>query len=236
MKKICAILLCLVLLASFFACAQQPKQPEKTRPVEQTYPGFPEAPETFAGMDEAELLPYFELAREAYKRYILAVWFPEGKPKLPQFPMQMTPPLRKYTQLRFDDDTLRQQGFPKRFRSITSGAHESWEIIEGKLLCTAFVEVRYLYKTYSRSGMDTASGFDASAQMLIEDPRNPTLVDWFDLDKFSWDRQMRAGHQDLPKDATPAEVMQWHASWNLSDPENWLGRCDMLMGAEKIFD
>jgi len=84
--------------------------------------------------------------------------------------------------------------------------------------------------------MEMDSGFGSSVQMLIENPRNPTLVDWFDPDKESWDRQVREGNYILPDDADPWYVRQWPFSWNLSDPKNWLESCVLLPPAEKIFD
>jgi len=240
MRRLWVILLCLCLSAGLYACeaAEQPPASATTQMTEHTYPGFPSAPETFTGMKEADLQPYFELAQETYKRYIMAVYIPEGEPELPQFPMQLSPLLRKYTELRFAKDAKNR--YPKGLVSIETYMGEgwmgdawqrSWKIIDGRLLCMPCVSIEFRYQ-----GMDTASGSGEGVQMLIENPRNPTLVDWFDMDKFSWDRQMREGHYNLPDDADPWTVRQWPVSWNLGDPENWLGRCELKGDAEKIFD
>ncbi|MCL1952898.1 MAG: hypothetical protein FWF60_08740 [Oscillospiraceae bacterium] len=232
MKRIFPWLLCLCFLMGFYACGNvAPGEPSHaTQPVAETYPGFPSAPETFTGMREADLQPYFELAQEVYRRYILAAYFPGGTPELPQLPLQMTPPLRKYTELRFANDTRLHQDFPKALRSITTRMAE-WQVIDGKLLCTPCVDVAFRYRD-----MDTDSAFGSGVQMLIEAPRSPTLVDWFDLDKESWDRQVREGHYNLPDGADPWAVRQWPVSWDLSDPENWLGSCPLKEPADKIFD
>jgi len=185
---LCLLALCLLLVA----CAAVGQSPAQR--VEHTYPGFPGAPETFDGMTEVELQSYFELAQETLKRYILVARFPEGAHELPQFPLQMTPPLQKYTQLRFDNDTRHES--PKELLDITTGMGDgwwvggsSWQVIKGKLLCAPTVEAAFRYP-----GMDTDSGFGMGVQMLIENPQNPTLVDWFDPDKGSWDRQVREAH------------------------------------------
>jgi len=223
-------ILCLLALCLLFGCAavERSPAPAATQKAEHTYPGFPDAPETFTGMGEADLQPYFELAQEAYKRYILAVYFSAGTPELPQFPMQLTPPLRKYTELRFANDTRLPRD--SDLVSITARMDE-WQVIDGKLLCTPCVDVEYRYRS-----MDTNSGFGSGVQMLIESPQNPTLIDWFEGGKGSWDRQVREGHYDLPDDADPWAVRQWPVSWNLSDPENWLGNCKLLPPADKIFE
>ena len=231
MKKSFALLVCVATLASFCACGA--KTPDETvgttQGVAETYVGFPDAPETFAGMKEADLQPYFELAQETYKRYLLAT----GLPGLPQFPLQMSPPLQKYTQLRFANETQCYSRY--ELLSITTSMGEGWlgdwKIIDGKLLCMPCVSIEYRYP-----GADFDSGSGQGVQMLIEDPRNPTLVDWFDPDKGSWDRLVREGHYDLPDDADPWAVYQWPVSWNLSDPENWLGNCVLKEPADKIFD
>ena len=233
---LCILALCLL----FGACAaiEQPDSPTTIQRIEHTYPGFPDAPETFAGMGEADLQPYFELAQEALKRYIVEANFSGAPPVLPQFPMQMTPPLREYTRLRFADGT--KVPMDGELISIETRMGEgfmgddwlrSWKVIDGKLLCFPCVDVAFRY-----SGMDSDSGFGMGVQMLIENPKNPTLIDWFDPDKGSWDRQVREGHYNLPDDADPWAVRQWPVSWNLSDPENWLGNCKLLPPADKIFD
>ena len=218
-KRIVICLLALCLLAGCTAAAPEPSKPTTTQPEAQTYPGFPEAPETFAGMTEAALQPYFELAQETYKRYIEAECVHTRNAKLPQFPLEMSPPLQKYTQLRFNAVTERISFEPIRSIETDMG---NWEIIEGKLLCSPCVRVKHY----------NDSGFGAWVQMLIENPRNPMLADWFDPDKGSWDRQVREGHYNLPDDADPWAVYQWPASWNLSDPENWLGNCELKIDLE----
>jgi len=237
MKRTTLCILALCLLFGACTAAEQPESPTTTQKIEHTYPGFPDAPETFDGMTEADLQPYFELARETLKRYILAADF-SGTPELPQFPMQMTPPLREYTRLRFANAT--RVPMDGSLISIETRMGEGWmgdawqrkwRVIGGKLLCNPCVDVAFRYQ-----GVDSDSGFGMGVQLLIEDPRSPTLVDWFDPDKGSWDRQVREGHYDLPDDADPWAVHQWPASWNLSDPENWLGNCKLLPPADIIFD
>ena len=237
MKYALSVLLAMCFVAGFCACAQPPSvdaEPTTESPstaLAETYAAFPDAPEYFTGMKEAGLQPYFELAQETLGRYILAMKVTGEEPGLPQFPLPMTPLLQKYTQLRFENDRRYMfYGTPSSIEtSMGSGWIGDWKIIEGKLLCVPCVDVAFRYP-----GADFDSGFGMGMQMLIENPARPILVDWFDIDKFSWDRQMREGHYNLPEDADPWAVRQWPVSWSLTDPENWLGRCKLLGAAAEI--
>ena len=221
MKRIvlCLVALCLLLCAC--AAPEPSASPATTRRVEQTYPGFPDAPETFTGMREADLQPYFGLAQETYRRYVLAT----GLPELPQLPLQMSQPLQKYTALRFANETdyyARCEVLSIETRMgesfLGDAWQRSWKIVDGKLLCMPCVSIEFRYP-----GASFDSGSGQGAQMLIEDPRNPTLVDWFDFGdgKYSWDCQVRGLESTYPA---------------LDDPENWLGNCVLHAPADKIFD
>jgi len=226
------------LLAGLCACGQPPpadarKTARAAGVPAETYAAFPGAPEDFAGLKEDELQPYFALTQEALERWVLAMDITKGVQELPQFPLPMTPLLQKYTQLRFEND--RQYIFYGTLLNIETsmggGWPGGWEVIEGRLLCMPCVRVEFRYP-----GSDTDSGFGMGMQMLIENPAQPVLVDWFDPGKGSWDRRVREGHYDLPEGADPWAVYQWPAAWNLADPENWLGRCRLLGEAAEILD
>ena len=244
MKRVILCLFALCLLAG--ACGQIPVQSdaESTTPAAATqkrapvYAEFPDAPAAFDGMGEAALQPYFELAQEAYKRYIIAVCFSSMATELPEFPLRLSPLLQKYTELRFAAATkVPMEGELLELSTYMADGWmgdawmRKWKVIDGKLLCNPCVEVTFHY-----SGEDTESGFGSGVQMLIENPQSPVLADWFENGKESWDRGVREGHYDLPEDADPWTVRQWPASWNLSDPENWLGNCKLLPPADKIFE
>ena len=244
MKRIVLCLFALCLLAG--ACGQVPAQSDAesttpmitTQKLEPVYPEFPDAPATFDGMGEDELQPYFELVQEAYKRYIVAVGFSGAAPELPEFPLRLSPSLQKYTELRFAAATRVPMAGTLLKISTDMGDgwmgdawQRKWKVIDGKLLCNPCVQVEFRYP-----GENTVSGFGRGVQMLIENPQSPMLVDWFENDKESWDRGVREGHYDLPEDADPWAVRQWPVSWNLSDPENWLGNCKLLPPADKIFE
>jgi predicted small lipoprotein YifL len=219
MRKLCATLLCLMLIAGLAACgAVEPKDPgsapPQTQAVEETYAGFPGAPASFEGMAEATLQPYFELARETLRRYVMAVHFPQGAPELPRFPMPMTPPLRKYTGLRFENDT--RHITESRPVTVSTGI-DGWSVIGGKLLCRVSVAVTLRY-----IDMDSDSVFGQGAQLLIENPQAPTLADWFEFgqDLSSRDAYMRG--LDGPEQ-------------NLDDPANWLGSCTLREHEDEIY-
>lgn len=216
MKKLCAFFLSLALLTGLAACGPVPPPDTQTpEEVSETFPGFPTAPEAFHAMSEAELRPYLDLAEEAFRRYVMAVQFPDGAPRLPQFPLQMTPPLQKLMLLRFENDT--QYDDSKAFAGFTISKSD-WAVFDGRLLCDLGAHLEFRYADASAN-----AAMGVRAQLLIENPRAPTLADWYDFGdgEYSWDclvRGLENTHQ------------------NLSNPANWLGNCRLLAPADKIYD
>ena len=202
MRKLSVILLSLALMAGLAACGTTPAEPEPYEPTTTTQaplppPEFPGAPEDFTGMDEAALAPYLALAEETARSYVTDT----------QFPLPMSEQLEAYMARRAL--ACRRNIVGHMLRSFE--AETSWEIIDGKLLATVGVNVEFQY-----DGVDFISGFGTGIQLLIENPRAPLLIDWFEDSKFSWDRAER-GVWD------PSEYWTDEAPhYDLRNPEHWL--------------
>ena len=199
MRKLFALLFVLAVVLAACGTASSPNyipEPALTTQAPLPYPEFPDAPESFAGMHEADLTPYLALADEVVRHYVAGMLFP----------LPMSTQLTQYMQRRAVEYRRFVIGHPNILHNIE--IEIAWEIIDGKLLCTVGVHAGY---NYADTGF--VSSFGTTMQLLIENPQAPVLIDWFCPDKGSWDRAER----DIPLQT------DWTVDWYpLRNPEHWL--------------
>lgn len=173
---------------------------------------------TFDGYKEDRLALYFRLAEESVKTYYLStMYFTTQEQKLFVYEkklvdsnnvnfalldgISLNEQTKDYleTKQRYETINMMELDYKKTY---VVGKYNTikWEIVEEHLICYVYADIIFQY-----SDFDQPSGIGRTVQVVFENPKNPTIVDWYVFDD-SFDEQVRGYDLDL------------------SNSENWLNK------------
>ena len=149
----------------------------------------------FADAEKYELEPYFGLANQCVKAYYNAKARTNSKNviRFPSFPYPLTDSVKKYLQYKYQYETISVNQFDN-YEIITNENYTvtEWKIIGDSLVCSVEASLNYQNsKTYDLSGITE------TVQVIVNNPRNPILSDWFVPATGTFDSAVRGYKSDL---------------------------------------
>lgn len=158
----------------------------------------------FSEMKETQLEPYFEIAKESVETYYESSMSGDNSNNKAELSsnlkdLPITDTVKSYMESKCEYDSIHPEelGYTK---SYIDGEYEvlSWETVDDKLLCNIGAEVVFQY-----SDSDSRSVIGETVQVLIDNPQEPEIKDWY-VDMSSFDMEVRG------------------YGLNLSEKSNWL--------------
>ena len=168
-----------------------------------------ELPSDFSQMTETQLEPFFRFAKESVEHYYQALFHKSDDfRKLPTSDM-----VAKFLEARLATERERDSNY------IEGTYHlRDWEIIDGLLWCKIAVQIEYQYSSFDPL-FDLISAVNEPVQIIIENPQDPTIVDWHVGGKSGFDVAARGNFLDLRLEEN------WLSN---QDPEYILSRLEVL--------
>lgn len=179
----------------------------------------------FFVFEEKELIPYFNYAKEAVEGYyIISMSNIESPEKIISpsiirnidnkttsdalFELQSTNEVNDFlkSKLEYEKYAMYELGYTKNY---IKGSYEvlNWKVIESKFLwCEIAVDVTYQY-----SDASVISRFGSTIQVVIENPDNPIIIDFYNGSFESFDSQVRSYELDL------TDSKNWLSSQNTNE-------------------
>ena len=155
--------------------------------------GKHESPNTFSKMTDEQLDGYFSFAEKAVETYYLTRMVSK-KTTQALDTLPTTSVVKKYLESKLVFETSHAREF-EYTENYISGEYSmlDWKIIDDSLYLKVFVMVAFKYST-----SDEFSGFGRVVQIIIENPNDPIITDWY-VDESYFDMNVRGYDLDLSK-------------------------------------
>ena len=184
MRKIIAAISIFMLLVSLAtSCNHQvdssTTSETETVKVESSAESFSKSKD-FSELKKEQLKPYFKLVEQDIENYYKASMSKE--PIFPTFAMSITEQAKEYLSARFEYEIAGHK------EEYIKGKYKlkKWKVIDSSLLCEVAVDIESKYV-----GAEDSSGMGRLVQIIIDNPSEPTIVDWVTTEKESFDTQVR---------------------------------------------